>query len=181
MGDAITLDNLQVVTTPNSAPVLLPTHPTLPTIQSLITSDANTGSIVSDLVGGISDADPGAKQGIAIVGTDTTYGTFQFSLDNGEDWYTINAASDSNALVLPAAGRMRALRPQRHCPKYGERRDHFPRRDQTTGLDGVEGEYVDCSVNGGALPSAQRRISWASGPCRPSPVSVRRRVPWLAA
>ena len=123
----------------------------MPTVGPYTPSANNAGSLVSDLVGGISDADPGAEQGIAVVGTDTTYGTAQFSLDDGADWTTINAANDSNALLLPAApgARVRFL-PSLAAPSVVSDAITFRAWDQTTGLDGVEGEYVDASVNGGS-------------------------------
>src|SRR5258707_606059 len=70
----------------NDAPVLDNSGAmSLKTINAL---QANTGTLVSDLLasaGGnrITDEDAGARYGIAIVGADTSHGSWQYSIDGG--------------------------------------------------------------------------------------------------
>jgi Ca2+-binding RTX toxin-like protein len=87
-----------------SAPVLdISGSPTLTAIDEDVTSAANLGTRVSDLVNGlITDAD-GDPKAIAITGIDSTNGTWQYSTDGGTTWTTIApTTSDSSALLLGA-------------------------------------------------------------------------------
>jgi len=55
----------------------------------------------------ITDADAGAKQGIAVTGVDGTNGKWQFSLDGGQSWQSLNGVSSSSARLLAANRRTR--------------------------------------------------------------------------
>lgn len=71
----------------------------------------NTGTLVSSLIapGGtriFSDSSPGALDGIAITGADSTHGVWQYTL-NGTTWQDVGSVSDSGALLLSSDGAMR--------------------------------------------------------------------------
>ncbi|MEM7314152.1 MAG: hypothetical protein AAF497_13475, partial [Planctomycetota bacterium] len=59
----------------------------------------------------ISDIDGTVSHGVALVGNDSTNGTWQFSLDDGSTWNTIDldALSDSSAIVLDQMARVRFI------------------------------------------------------------------------
>lgn len=61
---------------------------------------------VATLIGAsLTDPDPNAKRGVAVIGTSGT-GTWQYSL-NGTTWLPVNAVSESAALLLPATAFVR--------------------------------------------------------------------------
>jgi hypothetical protein len=67
----------------------------------------NAGVLVTSLVAGqITDADVGAVQGIAVVASDTTHGSWEYTLD-GSTWQALSAPSASSALLLPADAQTR--------------------------------------------------------------------------
>ncbi|PPK99484.1 gliding motility-associated C-terminal domain-containing protein [Parapedobacter indicus] len=92
------------VTAANDAPVL--DDSASPALNS-VTEDAaapingsTAGStLVSALTGGISDADAGASQGIAVIAT-SAQGTFWYSLDGGTTWTSVPSVSETAALLL---------------------------------------------------------------------------------
>jgi hypothetical protein len=84
----------------NDAPKLNNTlNPTLATI----TEDPvdNPGTLVRDLLGGVSDVDTGATQGVAVTYvSNTANGVWQYSLDNGSNWVALGAVSPAAAKLL---------------------------------------------------------------------------------
>ncbi len=64
------------------------------------------GTLVSDLVGGISDVDSGALKGIAITATNTTNGTLWYSTNGGSSWVQVSTVSTTSALLLAADARL---------------------------------------------------------------------------
>ena len=155
----ITLGNFAIASIPNTAPTLVPTALTLPMIMPSV---ANNGILVSDLLGGISDPDPDARPGIAVVGADTLAGTLQYTLDDGTTWRSVGLVSNTNALLLAPdnATRLRFL----PNPGFAGNIDSvltFRAWDQTTGIAGLSGEYFDASNNGGttAFSSATTNVS----------------------
>lgn len=127
----------------NDAPVLTPTAPTLTTITENDTSHA--GELVSSIVGAsISDVDPGAEEGVAVIGLVSGNGTWQFSIDGGMSWVDVGAVSNNSALLLRATDRVRFV-------PSGEGADAasltYRAWDQTSGSAGAK---VNASVNGGA-------------------------------
>ncbi|PLP95591.1 hypothetical protein CYD26_03025 [Pseudomonas sp. FFUP_PS_473] len=123
-----------VVTPVNDAPIMTPISPTLSGLTDSSTS--NSGDAVSTLVGGIIDPDTGALKGIAVTGTTGTYGTWQYSTDNGTSWSNIGTASDAAALLLRPADRVRFVPDGIH----GEIATITYRAwDQTGGTSGFQG------------------------------------------
>ncbi len=74
-------------------------------LKSLLPLTANAtldrGTLISNLTGGVTDADAGALKGVAITATNETNGTMQFSLDDGATWTNVGTVSNSSALLLP--------------------------------------------------------------------------------
>ncbi|MCE1113821.1 MULTISPECIES: DUF4347 domain-containing protein [Pseudomonas] len=94
-----------IVTSVNDAPVITPVNPTLTGLTDSSTN--NNGDAVSTLLGGVTDVDTGALKGIAVNGLTGTYGTWQFSTNNGTTWNDIGTVSDTAALLLRPADRVR--------------------------------------------------------------------------
>ena len=95
------------ITPRNDAPVLSPFAPTLAPISGHSSNPA--GQTVASIVGrSISDSDPGAMEGIALVGT-TGNGHWQLSLNNGKTWKEVSPVSSSSGLLLRATDRLRFL------------------------------------------------------------------------
>ncbi|WP_157605143.1 beta strand repeat-containing protein [Schlesneria paludicola] len=109
-GDATAFSAVQIdgnlnVTSMNDAPVLAGANDFTP----ITTNDvANAGNLVSTLIAGkITDVDPAALQGIAIVGFVNGTGGWQYSLDNGTSWTNIDTVFASSALLLRPTDRLR--------------------------------------------------------------------------
>jgi hypothetical protein len=86
----------------NDAPVLAGT-PTLTAISEDITSEANSGTSVADLLNGLSTDADFNLQGIAVTGVDNTNGNWQYSTDGGTTWQAFpGSVSASSAITLGA-------------------------------------------------------------------------------
>ncbi|MFT3857962.1 MAG: Ig-like domain-containing protein [Aquabacterium sp.] len=87
----------------NDAPVITGT-------SNLVTIDEdqvnNNGQLVSTLYTA-SDVDTGALTGIAIDGTSSSYGQWQYSTDGGASWNSVGTVSDTSALLLRDTDRVR--------------------------------------------------------------------------
>jgi outer membrane biosynthesis protein TonB len=72
-------------------------------------SDGSTAgsTLVSALVGGITDADAGAVKGIAVTAIDTVNGTLYYSTNGGTSWAAVGAVSDASALLLASDANTR--------------------------------------------------------------------------
>lgn len=55
----------------------------------------------------VTDGDAGALKGLAITALDNTKGTWQFSINGGKNWYNLNSASNTSALLLRATDFLR--------------------------------------------------------------------------
>ncbi|MFO1019786.1 MAG: FG-GAP-like repeat-containing protein [Planctomycetales bacterium] len=134
----------------NDAPVLNTNgSPTFPTLVEDPTT--NPGMLVSDLIagmsplGGITDPDSGALQGLAITAADSTNGSWEYSLNNGGVWTTFPAVGSGSALLLASDVNTRV----RFVPNLnfnGDSSITFRAWDQTTGSNGGTG---NASINGG--------------------------------
>jgi hypothetical protein len=94
----------------NHAPVLSGAGRALTAIAQDIVSASNTGTKVSDLLGSsgtVTDAD-GNSIGIAISAvTETSHGSYQYSINNGTTWSSISAMLSHGALLLSASDFVR--------------------------------------------------------------------------
>lgn len=93
----------------NVAPTLASGAPTLATVPEDTTNHA--GDTVSSLMAGlVTDPDPGAKTGMAVVATTgSSGGVWQYSLDGGDTWLAMGALSASAARLLRGSDRVRFL------------------------------------------------------------------------
>lgn len=125
----------------NNAPVYnVAGNPTLGSVAQNAVN--NPGIRVVDLIasgGGdpITDLDPGALEGIAIVAADTTAGEWEYSLDDGESWNPLGLVSLTSARLLAADSSTR-IRLVPHGTFVGELPDalRFRAWDQTAGTNG---------------------------------------------
>lgn len=94
------------LTAVNDAPVLDPAaspalNPILEDAGAPVAGVAS-GTLVSSLVGGITDPDLTPGRGIAIVGADASQGTWWFSTDGGASWTALGTPGENAARLLEA-------------------------------------------------------------------------------
>jgi hypothetical protein len=101
----VTADTLPIMIT-KDAPILDTTQSPAMTDVAVTAALPNAGDVVgtlvSDLVSGISNADTAVGKGIAITGVNSTHGTLWFSIDNGVHWQEATDLSNTHALLLKA-------------------------------------------------------------------------------
>ena len=133
----------------NDAPVL-DDGAGLYTLNTITEDDISNGgqtvaSIIASNAGfGITDADSGAVEGIAMTSSSATNGHWEFSTDGGTNWSDVGTVSASNALVLRDSDLIRFV-------PNGERGDfgifNFRAWDQTDGS--TPGTKIDAQTTGG--------------------------------
>ncbi|WP_332608971.1 tandem-95 repeat protein, partial [Achromobacter sp. ESBL13] len=141
------------ITDINDAPVLNVATRTLATINedlnASVPAPVPTGAVgtsVNNFIGSTSDDDSGALSGVAIVGADTTNGTWWYSTNNGANWTQMSAVSNTSALLLANSANSRVyFRP--NADYNGTASLTIRAWDQTSGTNGGT---ADASVNGGA-------------------------------
>lgn len=145
------------------ATILVNTAPTLnnsgtPTLDSISTTmpiGSNLGILVSDLLsrmgpsGGITDPDPGALRGLAIIGQNgAATGFWQYSTNAGFSWTTVTTTGSNNALLLASDAGTRI----RYVPYGGFTGTvaiAFVAWDRSQGLNG---STVNTGLRGGTSP-----------------------------
>ncbi|MBS0452374.1 MAG: tandem-95 repeat protein [Proteobacteria bacterium] len=132
----------------NDAPVLADTVLTMSVEDVAGAPVGAVGSLVSSLVGGVSDVDAGASKGVAVTATVTTNGSWWFSLDNGATWQSMGTVSNTSARLLAADGQTRVY----FQPRSGFNGDAgnaltFRAWDQTNGV--ANGALSSTATNGG--------------------------------
>ncbi len=97
----------------NDAPVLADRALALnPVDEDAGAPTSTVGTLISTLVGGVSDVDTGAAQGLAIIGADASNGTWYYTIDGGANWQTFASPSAGAARLLAAdAGTRVYFRP----------------------------------------------------------------------
>lgn len=140
----------------NSAPVLNASGS--PALMPINRNDfENEGTLVSDIITSvlpldmITDANPGAEEGIAVIGVASLDGTWQYLIPGDESgWSDMENLSVSMALLLPADDevRIRFVPNADFCGKMDPGLT-FRAWDR---LGGFQGEIVDTSDNGGSTP-----------------------------
>ncbi|MQG95527.1 DUF4347 domain-containing protein [Pseudomonas sp. MN1F] len=134
----------QVVTSVNDAPIMIGVAPTLPGLTDTSTSSA--GTLVSDLLGGVTDVDTGALKGMAITGLTSTYGKWQYSTNAGGTWSDVGTVSATSALILTAQNLVRFVPDGIH----GETATiTYKAWDQTNATLGLQGTKTNTSASGG--------------------------------
>ncbi|MBD2017180.1 SBBP repeat-containing protein [Microcoleus sp. FACHB-53] len=142
---------------PNTAPVLNNTGSTI--LTTIAQNDTNnTGTLVSAILASgspgnpITDPDPGALQGIAVMAVDNTNGTWQFSTDGGANWTPFGTPSENAArlLVSDANTRIRFV-PNANFNGNVATGITFRAWDQTLGTNGSTANITTIGT-GGATP-----------------------------
>jgi len=97
------------VTPVNDAPVLnTSVAVSLGSVAEDTPATSIAGALVSSILGGVSDVDAGALQGIAVINlTEKVKGTWQFSLDDGASWTSFGTPSETAARLLLPENRVR--------------------------------------------------------------------------
>jgi uncharacterized delta-60 repeat protein len=142
-----------------TAPILDPSaSPGLPSILQGAADPA--GITIAELVvdGSITDPDGEAVEAIAITGLNTQLGAWQYSLDDGATWFTIdtdriNSEVNELALHLGPTAKLRLL-PFAGLQGTLEDAITFRAWDQSSGSAGREGEYRVVPVAGDAPDSS---------------------------
>ncbi len=136
------------VAEPNYAPVL--DNAGLMTLTNIAEDDlASAGTSIAaiiDSAGGdrITDAN-GDPEGIALIGVDTSHGTWQYSTDGGAHWYTVGSVTAGHALLLRDSDLLR-FQPATDYNGTLVEALRFRAWDQTAGTVGT---YADASTAGG--------------------------------
>ncbi|MFC5357338.1 hypothetical protein [Azospirillum himalayense] len=133
------------VAPPNASPILIDTNLDVTVAaEALAAPTAGTvGFAVSKLVGlngsgpaNVTDTDAGAVVGVALTGTNESYGRWWFSTDNGATWNLVGAVNDSDsALLLRATDRL-YFQPNAAVPATVNGALTIRAWDQTTGSAG---------------------------------------------
>ncbi|WP_197711187.1 hypothetical protein [Azospirillum brasilense] len=135
------------VAPPNASPVLVDTNLDV-TVAAEALAAPTTGTVgiaVSKLVGlngsgpaNVTDTDAGALTGIALTGTNESYGRWWFSTDNGATWSLVGAVNDSDsALLLRTTDRL-YFQPNAAVPATVNGALTIRAWDQTTGSAGAK-------------------------------------------
>ena len=137
----------------NNAPVLDNTgNMSLTSINEDVPNASNTGTLVGDIIlsaGGdrITDADPGAVEGIAVTAVDNTNGTWEFSINNGTNWTAFGSPNATTARLLAANATTRVrFVPAANFNGTVNPGITFRAWDQTAGTNG---STADTTTNGG--------------------------------
>jgi hypothetical protein len=136
---------------------------------------ANPGTRIVDLIasaGGdrITDPDPGALEGIAIVAANTTSGSWQFSTNNGGSWSDLGSVSGASARLLAADSTTRIrFVPAANFAGTVPTAITFRAWDRTSGSNGGT---ANTNVNGGttAFSVATETASITVNPTNDAPV-----------
>ena len=112
----------------------------------------------------ISDSDPQARRGLAVIAAQNDNGTWQFSVDSGQTWLAFGPLSAQSATLLDESARLRFL----PDPDFaGPPRTVTVRAwDQTSGASG----YSGIDSGGGAFSSATVTVSVDVQPRNDAPV-----------
>ncbi|XZN91416.1 MAG: DUF4347 domain-containing protein [Microcoleus sp.] len=108
-----TTDNndIYIGTIINTAPVLADTAVTLNSVlEDAVAPTGPVGTLISSIAAigkNITDPDTGPLAGIAITATNTTNGSWFYTIDGGTTWTALGAVSDTNARLLAADANTR--------------------------------------------------------------------------
>ncbi len=146
-------DQTQLELTINDAPTLADTALSLTIAEDAPLPTGAVGSPISAFTGGISDVNPSAAKGIAIVGTVETNGTWYYTTNGGTTWAAVNqidgAVSGNNALLLADNANTRLyFRPNADFSGGVPGALTLRAWDTTSGTAGTK---VDPGAGGGAL------------------------------
>ncbi len=142
-GTAVGTVNVTVNNT-NDAPVLAGANDFAPVNEDQ--TGGNPGTLVSALIAGqVTDVDPSALSGIAVIGVNNTNGTWQYSIDGGATWANIGNRTSASARLLRDVDLVRFV-PAANWNGTKSPGITFRAWDQTTGTAGA---IVNTNTNGG--------------------------------
>lgn len=131
-------------------------------VLDAVTEDAGppvgaVGTLVSSIVdlnstsGGldnVTDADGGALTGIALTDSDSSHGTWFYTINGGSTWTAVGAVSEASALLLAANADARLyFQPSADFNGTVDHAISFLAWDQTSGSNGAT---ADVTANGGS-------------------------------
>lgn len=154
-----------VVNSTNAAPVLNGANDLNSIGEDAVGNGATPVSAL--LAGQVSDADPAALNGIAVIGVDNSNGDWQYSIDNGTTWITFAAPDVNNARLLADTSLVRFV-PDANWNGTVTKGITFHAWDQT---DGVVGGATDITGAGNladnfdavSYSSNDGSTAWTSG------------------
>ena len=117
----------------------------LDSISQDVASASNSGTVVTVLTEGSSDADSDALKGIAVTGVDATHGSWEYSLNGGNVWNSLSGVSPSSARLLKS-DELHRVRFVPNANFSGNAEIRYRSWDQTSGEDGG---VADLTVAGG--------------------------------
>lgn len=134
---------VQLVEAVNDAPILDTFGQ--PFLDPVSHTGGNAGTLVKDLIAGkVTDPDPGALSGIAVTRADlTSFGTWQFTVNDGITWINMFVQGDSDAVLLPADDLTRV----RFVPDPGSP-SMFQMQLEYRAWDQTEGKEMEADPNG---------------------------------
>jgi hypothetical protein len=160
------------VTPVNDAPVMTIANP--PALTSIQEDNRNSyGTPVGNLITGVTDADAGAKHGIAVTFLpDTAKGNWQYTLDAGATWHDFGSPSLGSARLLPADGTNSRVRFQPNTNFNGTVKMGYYAWDQTQGTTGSTFDISASITHGGiaAFSIAYRTSNLTVTPINDAPV-----------
>ncbi|MBP2227825.1 hypothetical protein J2847_001107 [Azospirillum agricola] len=155
---------------PNASPVLADTDLQLSTAGEALTAPGagTAGIAVSKLVGlngtgpaNVTDGDSDALAGIALVGTNESYGHWWYSTDGGATWHLVGTVNDSDSALLLGANDRLYFQPNASVPGTVNAALTIRAWDQTTGTHGTK-VAVD-TTDGSAFSSATDSVTLHPG------------------
>ncbi len=158
------------ITAVNDAPILADTALSLTVAEDAGVPSGAVGSLVSAFTGGFSDVDSGAVNGIALVASNETNGTWYYSTNGGTNWTTVGTVNAGSSLLLANNASTRLyFSPAANYNGSSSSALTFRAWDQTSGTAGTK---VDTSTNGGtsAFSSTTDVIDVSVTPVNDAPV-----------
>jgi hypothetical protein len=152
-----TVDTASIkITLVNDAPTLDATKSPslLPMLEDALAPTGPVGTLITNLarVSGslknVADNDLGALTGIAVIGADTSKGTWYYSLNNGSNWLALGNVGITGARLLAADAATRIyFKPKLDCNGTLAAALTFRAWDRTSGANGA---LLSTASNGGA-------------------------------
>jgi hypothetical protein len=123
--------------------------PTNEDVLSAFNPGTQIASIIAALGGtGITDADAGAIEGIAVTYVENSNGAWEYTIDNGTNWYSLAGVSDTSARLFRADDPNAYIRFQPNANWNGTVTDGLGFRAWDVTI-GTHGALADVSVHGG--------------------------------
>ena len=135
------------VTAVNDAPILADTALSLTVAEDAGVPSGVVGSLLSAFTGGISDVDSGAVNGIALVASNETNGSWYYTTNGGTNWTTVGTVNATSSLLLANNASTRLyFSPAANYNGSSTSALTLRAWDQTSGTAGAK---VDTSTSGG--------------------------------